>query len=324
MKKILIITAIILFSGITTRVFAQSQNADAVLHYNQGIDDYKSGLYDQAIEEFRTAAKLDPNYIDAYYNLGAVLEYMQQYDAALTVFKQIIVRKPDDYDSVYKAAWISYKLGQIDRAKTYLTLIPPTWSRAKEVQELAAKINFAMPKPQPKPQPKPVVKTTPAATTAVTTKPVTTATPKAVTAKTPATTPAAANVGQKTQSKIPQTSGMYSNLPSPTGITSDKNGNLYVAEFTTNSIIKITPDNKKIVFLKDAKIGGPIGIALDKAGNMYIANYNKNNVLKVTPLGEYSVLISNLQKPYGIYIDGSILFVSCQGTNTVLRYKLKP
>lgn len=308
MKKILIITAIILFSGLTTKVFAQSsQNAEAVLHYNQGIDDYKSGLYDQAIEEFRTAAKLDPNYIDAYYNLGAVLEYMQQYDAALTVFKQIIVRKPDDYDSVYKAAWISYKLGQVDRAKTYLTLIPPTWPRAKEVQDLAAKINFAMPKPQPKP----VIKTTPAATTATT---------KTITAKTPTTATAA----PKLQSKLPQTSGIYSNLPSPTGITSDKNGNLYVAEFTTNSIIKITPDNKKIVFLKDAKIGGPIGIALDKAGNMYIANYNKNNVLKVTSLGEYSVLISNLQKPYGIYIDGSILFVSCQGTNTVIRYKLKP
>lgn len=319
MKKILIIAAIILFSGLTTKVFAQSsQNAEAVLHYNQGIDDYKSGLYDQAIEEFRTAAKLDPNYIDAYYNLGAVLEYMQQYDAALTVFKQIIVRKPDDYDSVYKAAWISYKLGQVDRAKTYLTLIPPTWSRAKEAQDLAAKINFAMPKPQPKP----VIKTTPAVTTAAATKPATT-TPKTTT-KAQATTPTAANAGQKPQSKLPQTSGIYSNLPSPTGITSDKNGNLYVAEFTTNSIIKITPDNKKIVFLKDAKIGGPIGIALDKAGNMYIANYNKNNVLKVTALGEYSVLISNLQKPYGVYIDGNILFVSCQGTNSVLRYKLKP
>lgn len=320
MKKRLIITALIFIFGLSTKVLAQSQNADAVLHYNQGIDDYKSGLYDQAIEEFRTAAKLDPNYIDAYYNLGAVLEYMQQYDAALTVFKQIIVRKPDDYDSVYKAAWISYKLGQVDRAKTYLTLIPPTWSRAKEVQDLAAKINFAMPKPQPKP----VIKPAPAVTTAATTKPGTATASKTTTIKPQATTPTATTAGQKTQSKLPQTSGIYSNLPSPTGITSDKNGNLYVAEFTTNSIIKITPDNKKIVFLKDAKIGGPIGITLDKAGNMYIANYNKNNVLKVTPLGEYSVLISNLQKPYGIYIDGNILFVSCQGTNTVLRYKLKP
>ena len=53
-----------------------------------------------------------------------------------------------------------------------------------------------------------------------------------------------------TPSKIATQTGIYENILSPTGITTDKNGNVYVATFSDNSIIKITPDNKRIVFLK--------------------------------------------------------------------------
>lgn len=123
-------------------------------------------------------------------------------------------------------------------------------------------------------------------------------------------------------SKVSQTSGIYENIPAPTGITSDENGNVYIAEFNANTILKITPDGKKIIFLKDAKVNGPIGMVMDKSKNIYIANYNKDNVLKVSPLGEITVLISNVKKPYYLYIDGRILFISCQGSNSVLRYKL--
>ena len=35
--------------------------------------------------------------------------------------KQIILRKPDDYESVYKAAQLSKKLGEPEKAKMYLT-----------------------------------------------------------------------------------------------------------------------------------------------------------------------------------------------------------
>lgn len=281
MKKTLIVLFATLFLGILSPVFADFKNTEAILHYNRGIDDYKVGLYDDAIAEFRTAINIDPNYIDAYYNLGAVLEYLQQYDAALVVFKQIIVRKPDDYDSLYKAAWISYKLGENEKAKTYLSLIPTTSSKSKDAKALAEKLNFSLPKPEQ------TVHSNPQPTT-----------------------------------NIPQTSGIYENLPSPTGIASDKEGNIYVAEFNTNSIIKITPDNKKIVYLKNDKISGPIGIVFDKAQNMYIANYNKDNILKVSPLGEYSILIHNVEKPYCLYIRDNMLFISCQGSNSVLRYKL--
>lgn len=278
MKKLFILITVLFLS--TVNCFAGSVNTDAMLQYNRGIDYYKTGQYDDSISAFRTAIKLDPNFIDAYYNLGSVLEYLQQYDAALAIFKQIIVRKPDDYDSVYKAAWLSYKLGEEQKAKTYLSIIPQNCARTKDAKALAAQLNFPLPtgaKTVPQPQEK---------------------------------------ISQN------QSSGIYQNIAAPTGITSDKNGNIYVAEFNSNTIVKLTPDNQKIVYIKDAKISGPIGLVFDKSGNMYIANYNKDNVLKVSPYGEISVLISNVKKPYYLYIDSNILFISCQGSDSVLRYKL--
>lgn len=276
MKKIFILLAILIFSIST--VNAVEIGTDAMLQYNQGIDYYKIGQYDQAVDCFKEAIRLEPDYIDAYYNLGSILEYLQQYEAALAVFKQIIVRKPEDYDSVYKAAWISYKLGDNQKAKTYLSIIPATSSRSREAQELAAQINYSIPKQT------------------------------------------AAKAPQKPATN--QTSGVYENISAPTGITSDEEGNIYTAEYNNNAIIKITPDGKKVLFLKDPKISGPIGIAYDKSKNLYIANYNKDNVLKVSALGEISVLIGNVKKPYYLYINGNTLFISCQGTDSVLRYKL--
>jgi len=280
MKKIFIVLAILILS--IHCVSASENSTDAVLQYNQGIDFYKTGRYDDSIGAFRTAIRLDPNYIDAYYNLGSVLEYLQQYDAALAVFKQIIVRKPDDYDSVYKAAWLSHKLGEEQKAKTYLSLIPQSCARAKDAQNLASQLNLSL-------------------TPAVASKPV-----QPVVAKT----------------SVNQTSGLYQNLPAPTGIATDSEGNVFVAEFNTNMIIKITPDNKKMVYVKDPKISGPIGLAMDKSNNLYVANYNKDNVIKVSQYGEITVLISNVKKPYCLHIDGKILFISCQGSDSVLRYKL--
>jgi len=277
MKKFFTLLAILMLS--LSSVKAVEVDTDAMLQYNHGIDCYKIGQYDEAISSFREAIRLDPNYVDAYYNLGSVLEYLQQYDAALAVFKQIIVRKPDDYDSVYKAAWLSYKLGDAQRAKTYLSIIPPNCARAQDAQILASQLDY-------------VIVQQPA-------KPV-----------------------QPLKSAVNQSSGLYEDIVAPTGITTDADGNVYVAEFSNNSIIKITPDGKKVIFIKDEKISGPIGIIYDKSQNMYIANYNKDNVLKVSSLGEVSVLISNVKKPYYLHIDGKVLFISCQGSDSVLRYKL--
>ena len=276
-KKLLIVLLGILL--LSSTAFARTEEAvipmDAKLEYNNALDMYKLGKYEEAIACFRTAIRLYPDFIDAYYNLGSILDYLNQGDEAIYVLKQIISRKQDDYEAAYKIAQISVKLGDKRTASEYLALIPATSEFYIQGKELMMKHNLTQ------------------------------------------TTPAG-----KTKSKIPQNSSMYLNISSPTGISTDSDGNVYIASFSDNAIIKVTPDNKRMIFFKNSILKGPIAIANDSLGNMYIANYNANNVLKISKNGHAEVFIQNAPKPYAVHVGGNMLFVSCQGSNAVIRKRL--
>ena len=66
LKKILVSLLFL----VSVPVFAAEIPVDAKLDYNQGIDFYKLGMYERAIESFRSAVRTYPDYVDAYYNLG--------------------------------------------------------------------------------------------------------------------------------------------------------------------------------------------------------------------------------------------------------------
>lgn len=274
-----VLLSILICAFISAPAFADI-STDAKLQYNKGIDYYKLGQMEEAANCFRSAVELDPNYIDAYYNLGSILEYLNQKDAALSVFKQIILRCPDDYEAVYKAAELSQKLGEPEKAKMYLTLIPLDSVVGAQAQNLAEKLE----------------------------------------------TDLATLKQQKEQEDAAAqeelTEGMYEDISSPTGLVTDRNGNLYIAGFSENTIFKIGKDNKKIVYIKSEKIDGPIGLAIDPNNNIYIANYNKNNILKVNTNGEISEFITDIKSPYCLYISNGMLFISSQGSNTVIKKKI--
>ena len=122
--------------------------------------------------------------------------------------------------------------------------------------------------------------------------------------------------------QISTETSLFENIPSPTGIVTDLYGNIYVAQFNDSTILQIQRDNTKKVYVKDSKINGPIGMAIDLEGNLYVANYNSNNVIKIKKNKEISVLIGNLKQPYGLYLKDNILYISLQGMNSVLRYRL--
>ena len=277
---IILLTIACAVYGTQARELAQP-SVEAKTQYNAGVDFYKIGKYEQAISSFRKAIELEPDYIDAYFNLGTILEFLQQDDAALTVFKQIIVRNPEDYEALYKAAKISLKLGEQDKAKSYLSLIPMSSPMYKKGQEIAYMMSTDM-----------------------------------------QTIKNGSSSVEVTDNKFYQNSSVYDNILSPTGLTTDQNGNLYVAGFSDNSIYKITPEGNRIIFLKDSRLNGPVGMVSDSAGNIYVANYNNNNILKISPAGSVSVILSNVQKPYGLHITGNMLFISSQGSNAIIRYKL--
>ncbi len=279
MKKFLVTLSILtMLVAVPQKTFAeQTVPLDAKLEYNQGVDYYKLGLYDKAINSFRQAVSIYPDYIDAYYNLATILDYTNQHSEALVVLKQILLRNPNDYESVYKAAQISAKIGDVEKVKAYVNIIPPASEYYKPAQALTEKLSIKLNQEEASTNP---------------------------------------------TSNVAKTMGIYENIVSPTGITSDAMGNIYVATFTDNTILKITPQGQRIVFVKTPKLNGPISLASDTLGNIYVANYNANNIIKVDRLGNASILIDDVKKPYGLHVNNNLLFISSQGSNAVIRHKI--
>lgn len=285
-------------------------NTDAKLEYNKGIDYYGTGQFDKAIESFRNAIDLEPNYIDAYYNLATTFEYLKQYEASVSMFRELLNRKPDDYAAAYRAAIVSYKMKNIGLTKEFLSKISPSSPFYYQAQELAVLIGTDMHN---------------IANSAVPPAEVPQSTAKPVTSITDDSLPALPDVQiEEEQKTTPTFAGnfYYEGIPSPTGITTDEVGYLYVADYSDNAIFRVTPTGEKTVYLKSPKIKGPIGLALDDNGNMYIANYDGNNILKLSRSNQLTTFIENIEKPYYLYVSGNFLFISSQGNNTVLRYKL--
>lgn len=260
-----------------------------------------------SIADNMTEAKLQYNKGIDFYKIG-------QYDRSMEAFRKAIELDPDYIDAYYNLGSILDYLGQDEAALTVFKQIvvrkPDDYDSVYKAAELSKKLgqidkakSFLSIIPQdsyvnPKAQ------------------------QLALELNTDLQTIKHEQQITEQQPSQPQTNGVYENIPSPTGITADNSGNLFVAGFSDNIIFKITPEGNRVIYLKDKKLNGPIGLISDEKGNLYIANYNADNVLKVDTTGYVSVLLEDVQKPYGLYISNGTLFVSSQGSNAVIRYKL--
>ena len=108
----------------------------------------------------------------------------------------------------------------------------------------------------------------------------------------------------------------------PTGLAMNSEGVLFVASYSENCIYKIYPNGQTQMFSKNPQLGGPIGLAFDAMDNLYVANYAKNNILKINKAGQVFTFMQNITNPYYLFIKDNNLFISEQGSNTVVKYKL--
>jgi sugar lactone lactonase YvrE len=96
-------------------------------------------------------------------------------------------------------------------------------------------------------------------------------------------------------------------------------GDLYEADFSSNTIFKFTPDGTKSVFASG--LGGPYSLAFDSSANLFVADYNSGTVFKLTPAGTKSTFASGLNRPIGLAFDSSgNLFVADQFSNTIFKF----
>lgn len=133
---------------------------------------------------------------------------------------------------------------------------------------------------------------------------------------------------------------------SPSGVTTDVQGNVYVTDFENCSIRKITAagevsslagklDPGYIDAVGDlAKFYGPNGVAVDAAGNLYACDEGNHCVRRITPAGEVTTYAGSgiagisdgkageamFHAPSGIAIDkDGNLYVADQGNNVIRK-----
>ena len=90
----------------------------------------------------------------------------------------------------------------------------------------------------------------------------------------------------------------------------DSNRNLYVANYSIGTILKVTPNGTVSTFATGFDY--PTALAIDSGGNLYVANHFAGTISKVTPGGSVSTLATGFGGPNGLAFDSDgNLYVSC-------------
>jgi len=94
-----------------------------------------------------------------------------------------------------------------------------------------------------------------------------------------------------------------SGLGTPKAITTDAAGNVYLADYSAGTVVKITLNGGTATTLLTVK--GPTGVAVDAAGNVFITAYNSPvSVYKIAPGGTVTDIGSgDFQGPHSISVD---------------------
>lgn len=107
----------------------------------------------------------------------------------------------------------------------------------------------------------------------------------------------------------------------PTNVIFDEAGNLYISNWNTSTIDKVTPTGERSLFSDHPDYYGPHGMTFDDAGQLYVANFVDGKVFRVGADGEAEAFT---QLTYGgylghlVWLDGS-LYATAIELNQVVR-----
>jgi tetratricopeptide (TPR) repeat protein len=87
-----------------------------------------TGKEDEGIKHLENAVKMNPKYVDAYFNLGAIYYDRGLYSKSVENYRKVYLFRPNDDKAVYGFAAAEYALGEFDLSledcKKALTLNP--------------------------------------------------------------------------------------------------------------------------------------------------------------------------------------------------------
>ncbi len=294
--------------------------------YNLGLKSYEQGDIQTAISFFKRAVDLDPNFIDAYYNLGAIYKKQKNYPEAIHALQKAVDLNPKDFDATYELAYCYMEEKNYEKAKKYYENVPTNYPKYSEVTKNLSTIDqYLAGNEQQK------IFTNTQKQKEETNLDVSQAQQLANTLSEDSTKKKHENLlvnaltkSSKENLKEP-IKIITDSFNGPTGIAKDSKNNIYVANFTKDSIERIKADGEKEVFIDKVGLLGPVGLATDDDDNLYVANYNGNSIVRISQEREVIVLIDKIVKPYYLMFDkrSNKLFVTVQGNDSLIEIDTK-
>lgn len=113
--------------------------------------------------------------------------------------------------------------------------------------------------------------------------------------------------------------GIFANSPgTPTGLSLDISGHLYVANSNGNTVRRFSPTGVALGIFANTGLNGPTALAFDLSGNLYVSNGDNNSIRKFSAtgvdLGYFVAPNTGLNNPQGIAFDVSgNLYVASPG-----------
>ena len=299
--------------------------------YNLGLKSFEQGDLESSTTFFKRAIDLDPGFVDAYYNLGAIYKKQNNFREAAVTFLKANEINPKDYEVAFELGNCYLELKGYEKAKKYYALIPPDFERYTEVKQKIELANQGLANPNLVNAPKTEEGQAQLLVNTLT--------------KDKPTTPASQNQAQNnsqealvnTLAASNEEKGSTSNslkkvlkheykiitknFYGPTGIAKDSKNNIYIGNFTRDSIEKIHPDGSREIFFEQNGVSGPVGLAIDESDNLYVANYNGNSIIRISPNKEVAVVIEKVVKPYYLYYDliSKKLLITVQGNDSLVE-----
>lgn len=121
---------------------AVSRGRGAAAHLLAAVIHHRAGAYDDAKRELDAMLKLDPNDIDALYNLALIAQLQNRYRDAREGYLKVLTVAPKHADSRYNLAILTHSVGAVQESRHNLealkAIVPANDERVVKLEALLA------------------------------------------------------------------------------------------------------------------------------------------------------------------------------------------
>ena len=119
MKKVSILIILVFFSFFPINGIAAKQSYK---YFEEGTSFYDQEDYKKASTSFQKAVQADPNFAEAYYNLGVIYDLQHKFSKAISAYEKVIQLDPNIGTVWENIAQDCYALGDLKRGMDYIKL----------------------------------------------------------------------------------------------------------------------------------------------------------------------------------------------------------